>query len=231
MLVSIQKRNPITRMPATCLSFLLVADALKTPSTVSVIASLACACLSLSFILFHRFPFFHCRSIDFDSLLINFLPDIDSSLFLKIIFFSLPFSPSKKNKQTNSAIFLIFKKQNTTFCFFFSLCVCALRVWNFYFAALNYYSSSSSFLCGLFLFFFLFLSPGWVLFFFLSGCVSWTFFGKHQTMRKRRMTTIWSLSTPPTRNGRLCLSSRHYRSVPKLSNVSCQSTKSNNISM
>ena len=141
-------------MPATCLSFLLVADALKTPSTVSVIASLACACLSLSFILFHRFPFFHCRSIDFDSLLINFLPDIDSSLFLKIIFFSLPFSPSKKNKQTNSAIFLIFKKQNTTFCFFFSLCVCALRVWNFYFAALNYYSSSSSFLCGLFLFFF-----------------------------------------------------------------------------
>lgn len=48
----------------------------------------------------------------------------------------------------------------------------------------------------------------------------------HQTMRRRRrMTAIWSLSTPPTRNGRLCLSSRHYRSVAKLSNVSCQSTK------
>ena len=36
-------------MPATCLSFLLVADALKTPSTVSVIASLACARLFFKF--------------------------------------------------------------------------------------------------------------------------------------------------------------------------------------
>ena len=39
-----------------------------------------------------------------------------------------------------------------------------------------------------------------------------------------KMTTIWNLSTP-TRNGRLCLSSRHCHSGRRLSNVSCQSTE------
>ena len=116
-------------------------------------------CPSFFLILFHHFPFFHCRSIDFDSLLINFLPDIDSSLILKIIFFPYLFL-LPKNKQTNSAIFLIFKKQNTTFCFYFPLCVCALRVWNFYFAAIIIILLLSRVAYSCFFFFFCFYLRG-----------------------------------------------------------------------
>jgi hypothetical protein len=149
------------------------------------------------------------HQIDFDSLLIR------SRILTHLFLFSLFFYPFKK-QNTNSAIFPV-----CVLVLFLFFCLAASAILFFYLifspplsvcvAYSSYFLFLFYFLCGVGFSLPFWLCPG------LDG---------HQTMRRRRrMTAIWSLSTPPTRNGRLCLSSRHYRSVAKLSSVSCQSTK------
>jgi hypothetical protein len=149
------------------------------------------------------------HQIDFDSLLIR--SRILTHLFS---FFSLLSKNKTKHKFRNFpcvcfGFIFIFLPGGVRYSFFlFNLFPSTFGVCGLFFLFSIFYFI---FLCGVGFSLPFWLCPG------LDG---------HQTMRRRRrMTAIWSLSTPPTRNGRLCLSSRHYRSVAKLSNVSCQSTK------